>query len=276
MGPKNESKFQGVSPEQRQQFGAIFLLELAIHGDRTFPLLLEGADQELEPLLEWLHLKGYLEIEGDARYAPTAKGQKVIDGFLGRYEDFLRSIDIYGSVDLDEGTFAFEKIFDFDDDRDWREYVDQPRFSDLRVAVAEFKGLDAVELVFMAAVNDGTLNADDDGWQARLVNGEFWTHVETVIRNALRPKDLAHETETGIVQGDRVLEQVIVEGAALGFELRKREAEVSGNATAPGSEVAVAGSEKHTVTEVTTSTTSEFAYVDPYYVSPVWLALWLL
>jgi hypothetical protein len=108
------------------------------------------------------------------------------------------------------------------------------------------------------------------------MNGEFWTHVETVIRNALRPKDLAHESETGLVTGEQVLERVIVEGAALGHELRKREAQESGSATDSDSGASGSDHEKHTVTEVTTSTTSEFAYVDPYYVSPVWLALWLL
>lgn len=260
-----------IAPEQQLQFGAVFLLEHMVHGEHRFPLLLEEGDQALEPLLDWLHVRGYTEIVDDDHYEPTKKGEQVLAKFLARYDDFLRTIDIYSAVDLEEGTFAFERMFDFDDQRDWLEYIDQDRFSDLRVAVARFKKLDPVELVFMACVNDGTLSTDDDGWQKRLVHGEFWDFVADVIDNALGPEDLAYDDEQGTVPGEKVLEQVIVEGAELNLELKKREAE------AEAEEHAGEPDAERDAGEVVEETVTYYQpYVDPFYVSPVWLGLWLL
>jgi hypothetical protein len=259
-----------VTEQQKLQYGGVFLLQNMVQEGQQYPLLLEGADRDLEPLLDWLFARRYTEIEDESHYVPTPKGRQVLERFLARYENFLRTIDIYCAVDLEEGTFAFERLFDFEDERDWHEFLAQERFSDLRVAVAEFKQIDPIELVFMASIGDGTLSTEDDGWQTHLTQGEFWSMLEEVVRSALRAEDLGHVDDEGHVDGQEVLRRVIVEGAELNLELKKHEAELEAAERAATPEHAA-----DTVVEETTVTEYE-PYVDPYYVSPVWLGLWLL
>jgi hypothetical protein len=261
-----------VTAEQKLQLGGIFLLEQLAAGDSPFPLLLEGDDQLLEPLLDWLYRKGYTEIVDNSHYAPTNKGRKALERFVERHENFLRTLDIYSAVDLEAGSFAFERIFEFDDERDWNDYLGEERFSDLRIAVAEFKKLDPVETVFMACTDDGTLDVDEAGWQAALVHGDFWDFVQEVLDNALRPSDLSHHDGEGTVSGDDILRQVIIDGAELNLELKKEEARRE--AEDGGSDDGHADGNDEVGQE--TIVTEYAAYSDPYYVSPVWLLPWLL
>jgi hypothetical protein len=79
-----------------------------------------------------------------------------------------------------------------------------------------------------------------------------------------------------------VLERIVVEGAELNIELKKheselaREEEASGGGTSGGANAgAGAAADQESVTEEYTVERYE-PYLDPFYVSPVWLGLWLL
>ena len=66
--------------------------------------------------------------------------------FKDRYQDFLKNFDCYCAVDLGEGEFAFEEFWEYEDEDEWCSYLDQERWEDLRVAVAEFKKLTAKKM----------------------------------------------------------------------------------------------------------------------------------
>ena len=140
-----------VGEEQKKQFAGAYLLKKMVETSMEVPVLLEGSNQFLEPVLSYLMEKEYVDIEENERYVPTENGREVLQRFLRRYYDFLRHFDIYCAVDLGEGAFAFERYFDFDHDQqeaDWQRFLNDDRWEDLRVAVAAFKGLNPVEIVF--------------------------------------------------------------------------------------------------------------------------------
>lgn len=262
---------RSITEEQRTQLGGIFLLEHMAQTEKRYPSIPQGADAGLKPLLEWLHQRGYADLSAEG-YEMSDKGEQVLLAFLARFEEFLGTLDLYGAVDLEEGRFAFERFFEFEEESEWQDYLAEERFNDLRVAVAEFKQLDAPGLVFMACVNDGTLSTDNPGWQEYLTDGSFWRHAQGILDNALSAEDLSFEDEEGAVDGLDLLKQVIVDGAELNLELKKEEAQIYAEETAEqadGPAVDEAELEARTVAQYE-------PYLDPQYVAPVWRAAWLL
>jgi len=219
-------KTYAINEEERKQFAGLYLLERMINMPLTFPLWLERNDKDLEPVLEWLLTKEWIQIE-DTRYAPTEKGRETIVHFKRRYQDFLKNFDVFCAVDLESGEFAFEKWFDIEDDDDWHAFLDQERWEDLRVAVADFKGLNPVEVVFMSFLNEDRFGQDEEGWQFDLLLGTIWDEILEICNTALQEEDLAYEDpEDGPISGESVLKDVIQQGAELNLEIRQEESEM--------------------------------------------------
>lgn len=269
------------SPEDKNAFGGVYLLERMSEGEETFPLVLEGADAHLEPLLSWLYGRDYLEIIDNHHYAVTDKGRDAVDRFSARYGDYLKTMDVYCAVDLQEATFAFEQIFGFDDDALWEDYLNQDHWDDLRVAVVTFKGLNPLETVFMAFLNDERIDEEDEdgsSWQARLTSPGLWAEIEEVCNNAIQVHDLAYEEGGTTISGENVLRQIIQQGAALNLELRKQEDELEDDENAE--DTLANGHGEESVVEETVIEHYPVSYYEPYldplYVAPIWVGLWLL
>jgi hypothetical protein len=52
-----------VSDEQKSVFAGVYLLEYMINRPQTFNVYLDRDDQDLEPVLEWLASKSYINIQ---------------------------------------------------------------------------------------------------------------------------------------------------------------------------------------------------------------------
>ena len=273
------SKPHQISPEERACFAGVYLLERMINHPVTFPLLLEGDDQHLETVLEWLYKRDYTEIVDKKHYTPTAKGRQVLTGFFGRYSDCLKTMDVYGAVDLETGDFAFENMFDFDDEALWVDYLNQDRWDDMRVAVASYKGLKPSEIIFMSFVGEGRFAESEDSWQMAITDPESWNEIEEICNSAIAVDELAYEAADGPVSGDDVLQDIIRQGAELNLALRKQEAEDESldKGQASSSDDAVAGDEVIEEVVVEEYPVSYYEpYLDPLYVAPIWAAVWLL
>jgi len=98
-------------------------------------------------VLEWLMSREYIDIH-DGYYRAADKGREVLSRFMAKYTEFLHVFDVYCAVDLERGEFAFARYFDFDSDSSWKSYLNKEYWEDLRIAVAEFKKIDPVEVVF--------------------------------------------------------------------------------------------------------------------------------
>ncbi len=272
-------KTYSIGEEQRKQFAGAYLLEKMINERLSIPIFLDDNDQDLEPVLEYLMAKGYTEIEDNKKYIHTEKGREVLSRFLQRYHDYLRHFDIYNAVDLGEGKFAFADYFEFDHlestgEGEWRRYLNEDRWEDLRVAVAGFKKLDPVEIVFMSFLNEKRFGETAEGWQFDLLLGSVWDEILEICSSALTADDLGYEAEDGEkVSGETVMKDIISQGAELGLELRKKEEELYGGA---GEDVEEEDEEEEIVERVIVEEeTYEVyeSYYDPYYVSPCWGAV---
>ena len=212
-----------VTEAQKSQFAAIYLLEYMINAPKLFALMLEREEEDLEPILEWLLVRDFVKIEGEERYTPTEKGREALKRFMRRYSDFLTFFDVFCAVDLEEGSFAFANYFDFDTKSSWQAHLNQERWEDLRVAVAAYKGIDPVEIVFMSFVNEERFGRTETGWAFDLLLGSVWDEILNICNSALPIQQLGWDGEDGPVSGESVIQDIVSQGLSLAEQLREHE-----------------------------------------------------
>lgn len=260
-----------VSEDDKKSFASIYMLDLIINQRKKIPVLLEGQDRDLEPVLEAMLTKDLVDIQNNV-YIATQKGRKALSDFTARYIDFLKNFDVFSAVDLEEGSFAFEKWLEIEDDDVWDEWLEEERWEDLRVAVADYKGINPVEIVFMSFLNEKRFGNQGEGWQFDLLLGSIWDDILVICNSALSIDDLGYEDEDGnLVSGEEVLRDVISQGAELNVELHEEEAKDTSSSWKPdgfGS-----GSFADRVRPEPNAWHSR-EYRDPKYVNPVWKKRW--
>ena len=247
-----------ITEEQRKEYASGVLLDLMKNRDRPYPVALEGDDRDLEPLFIHALAKEYVEIDDQNRYALTVKGLEKVENLKTRYEEYLSHFDIYCAVDTESGTFAFKKIFDLEDE-EWEDYLSQDRFVDLRIAVAWFKKINPADFVFLSFLKESRFDCDRAGWQFDLLSGLLWGEIEGIVDTAISIEDLAYDDGGEKVSGERVLEDVITQGAKLNAELHAKEDHFH--------------TEDHELPndfyDDNRYITYE-SYYDPFYISPIW------
>ncbi len=212
-----------ISEEQKKRFAGIYLLEYMINTPHAVPIFLDGNDKDLEPILEWLMMQGYIQIMDNERYVPHPDGRKELEKFMARYSEYLTMFDIYSAVDLQSGEFAFSRFFDFDTDVEFQKFLDDNRWDDLRVAVADFKEMDPVEIVFMSFISEKRFGRDDSGWQFDLLLGSVWDEILNICNTALQWQQLGFEDEEGQVPAEDVITDIIEQGTEIMLDLLAEE-----------------------------------------------------
>lgn len=259
MGSKNFT----ISKEQRKEYASGFVLDLMVNNGFQFNVILEGADKDLEPLFIHMMAREYIDIDSQQNYSPSVKGIEKLNNMKKKYEEYLAHFDVFCAVDLKNGSFAFEKIFDLDD-AEWEEHIHRDTFVDLRIAVAWFKKVDPCDFVFLSFLKEGQFNTEMENWQFDLLSGLTWGQIETIIDSAIQIEDLGYQTENGEdISGEDVIEDVIKQGAELNAQLHKREEEDRHqNNPLPNDYF-------NDEDEIYVATNYE-NYYNPYYISPIW------
>jgi hypothetical protein len=228
-----------IDESQKMRFAALFLLEYIINRPKLFKVWLERDDSDLEPILEWMLVQEWIEIHQGDHYEPNEKGREVLKKFIGRYAEFVYFFDVFSGVDLEDGSFAFARYFDFDDDRAWQEFLQQDRFEDLRIALAEYLDIDAVEIVFMQFVREDRFGKNATGWQFDLLLGSIWDTILEICNEATDVAELGYDSEEGHVSGEVVMRDILTQGSQLLGELLHRADRemqgISSSASSPGS-----------------------------------------
>lgn len=262
------------------QYAGIYLLEFMINKPATFPLLLSRDDSDLESILEWLLIRGYVEILNNECYVPSPKGREALAKFLGRYGEYLNVFDIYCAVDLEAGEYAFSSYLEYESSGSWRAFLSDERWEDLRIAVAEYKKLDSVEIVFMSFISEKRFGRDRTGWQFDLLLGMVWDEILEICNSAVRWQDLGYEDEEGEMSAEQVIEDIITRGSELMIELHEKEARLAPSIEHSRDDIDEEGDEEEEVIERVVIEEHPidyyYGYYDPFYVSPLLLAVWLI
>jgi hypothetical protein len=260
-----------MSQEKKDQFVGILLLNYVINEGGTLPTLMQGDFKSLDSVVTKLIGKNYLQVFG-SKIVPTEKGENVLKNFMNRYLEYLKVYDVYCAVDTEGGEFAFERYYDLSDE-DFSQFVKEDRFEDVRIAVAEFKGIDPMEIVFMSFINEGRFNFVDRGWQFDIYSGLIWGQIEEICNGSLSVAEL---------NGDfpEVTENIVKRGAEVAVQLLKIEDERKQEEESQRRE-----QEEQEQTEVVEEETvvTEYSpdyyyqpysyyetYYNPFYVSPIW------
>lgn len=91
----------------------------------------------------------YLKLNSSHRYEIDTKGLELLQTLEHRSVDHVKMFEVFCAVDLKEGHFAFSDALEKGVSSDlWNNYLNLPRFEDLRVAVAQIKGLDVLDFIF--------------------------------------------------------------------------------------------------------------------------------
>jgi len=224
--------------------------------------MLEGNNSFLEPYFVDMMASNLVTIQND-RYVITEKGDEVAINLQDKYGEFLKFYDIFCAVDLNAGEFAFSKIFDFETDDEWFAYLNQDNWSDVRIAVCEFKKIDPIEIVFLSFLNEGRFDTDENkNWQFDLVSDLIWDEILEICNTAIPLDDLLVDDaiQDIIKQGTEIVLANIKE------ENRRRLEEMKANATTEEYDEEVVIVEEEIVYYE--------EYYDPYYASPCWFWYW--
>ena len=224
-----------ASDEQKLRFAGIFLLEFMVNHPQVFQVWLERDDTDLEPILEWLLVQEWVLIREGKEYVPSEEGRSVIKRFMERYARFVYFFDVFSGVDLGAGEFAFERYFEILDPQEWLAYLHDGRFEDLRIAIAEHLGIDAVEIVFMSFIREDRFGRDAAGWQFDLLLGSVWDEILAVCNDATDVHELGYQDGDRWIDGSTVAEDILQQGGALlGRLLARAEGELQGGSPTRG------------------------------------------
>ena len=180
--------------------------------------LAETDDEGLKPLLRFMEERGTLTVSDDNYYQPTKKGREVYQHLVEQLEAYVVHFDIYAYVDLVEGAFGDPET----------DLLEGDQWSDLRVAVAEHKGIDPYRVVFLALLSAERFYENPD-WKFDLSMGTLFDEMEQIVQEQLCVEDLGYKNDDGQVSGEDVIRDIIDQGSRLASEKRQQEKEIEEN-----------------------------------------------
>ena len=210
-----------INDEVKLHYAGLYLLKEIFDGEEIYLLSVHEEFEVLKPITEWLMNRGFVELSGDGLFSVSQKGQDLLESFFDRYRDFLREYDVFCGVDLATKEFALSYYSDYGDSPEWAEFLNQDKWEDLRIAVAEYKGYDAIEIVFMSFVQEQRFGRDHDGWNQELLLGQIWHEIQYICNSAVRLGTIRYEDQGRIFEGEGALEDIIVQGQQLVKKLRE-------------------------------------------------------
>ena len=179
--------------------------------------LAETDDEGLESLLNFMESRGTLTVEEDNYYKATDKGHEVYQDLVKQLEAYVTHFEVYAYVDLEQGIFGDPET----------DLLEGDKWSDLRVAVAEHKGIDPYRVVFLAMLSAETFYENPD-WKFDLSMGTLFQEMKQIVLEQLHVDDLGYSDSEGKVPGEEVIRDIIEQGSELVAKRKSREQEIKG------------------------------------------------
>ena len=179
--------------------------------------LAETDDEGLESLLNFMESRGTLTVEEDNYYKATDKGHEVYQDLVKQLEAYVTHFEVYAYVDLEQGIFGDPET----------DLLEGDKWLDLRVAVAEHKGIDPYRVVFLAMLSAETFYENPD-WKFDLSIGTLFQEMKQLVMVQLHVDDLGYSDSEGKVSGEEVIGDMIEQGSELVAKRKSREQEIKG------------------------------------------------
>ena len=179
--------------------------------------LAETDDEGLESLLNFMESRGTLTVEEDNYYKATDKGHEVYQDLVKQLEAYVTHFEVYAYVDLEQGIFGDPET----------DLLEGDKWSDLRVAVAEHKGIDPYRVVFLAMLSAETFYENPD-WKFDLSMGTLFQEMKQIVLEQLHLDDLGYSDSEGKVSGEEVIRDIIEQGSELVAQRKSKEQEIKG------------------------------------------------
>ncbi|MBM3234990.1 hypothetical protein FJZ31_01695 [Candidatus Poribacteria bacterium] len=291
-------KPQAMSYEAKLQCAGEFLLYQMAENKYPIPVMLEGDDTWLQPVVDYMFQKDVTDIDDKhGCYVITDKGRRTLQLMTEKFQDAMAQLDIYSYVNLNigpPGEGKPDKAFgSFDDHTE----DDEPNFSfkkkslikrnteeflneDLRVAVALYKSIDPFYLVFLSLLAEDRLG-QSKCWQYDLAldfskdtkhetGSSFFREIEEIVETALTMDDLGYiDDDTGEeITGKAVIEDVIRRGAIEAQRRAEEEAEIEEEEERGEEEIV----EEEVVEYAPTYDWDVWVFYDPWVYYPLYIA----
>jgi hypothetical protein len=197
-----------IHEETRLQYAGLFILKEMMENDGT---LMHEDEEVLNPILSCLQEASYIKRSQDT-YTLTQQGMKRIHSFLHRYSTFADTYDVFSGVDVEKKDFAIRYYNHFTDQHEWESFLRNHRWQDLRIAIAEYQGFDAIEITFMRFVHDDRFGRHNDMWHYERLLGRVWDEIQAACNNAVRLHNLKGREEGFLGElletGQRLMEEL--------------------------------------------------------------------
>lgn len=193
-----------LAPADRQWLAMLLVLERVVTQPGAWPAAPERHTEAVQPHVQALLDEALAEAGPDDFLQATERGLGAYRTLLRQQQSYLVNLDVYAGVDLGEATFA-------DPDAD---NLEEPRWMDLRVPVAEFKGIDPYRVVFVSLLADGSFFANKDWMEELAPHAPFFADLEDIVQAQVTMEELGYETEDGLwISGEAVIEDIIEQGS---------------------------------------------------------------
>ncbi len=217
---EQEQELSYEKEELREAKNALSEVEQEMEENRHCRLniaLAETDDEGLESLLNFMESRGTLTVEEDNYYKATDKGHEVYQDLVKQLEAYVTHFEVYAYVDLEQGIFGDPET----------DLLEGEKWSDLRVAVAEHKGIDPYRVVFLAMLSAETFYENPD-WKFDLSMGTLFQEMKEIVLEQLHVDDLGYSDSEGKVSGEEVIRDIIEQGSELVAQRKSREQEIKG------------------------------------------------
>ena len=217
---EQEQELSYEKEELREAKKALSEVEQEMEGNRHCRLniaLAETDDEGLESLLNFMESRGTLTVEEDNYYKATDKGHEVYQDLVKQLEAYVTHFEVYAYVDLEQGIFGDAET----------DLLEGDKWSDLRVAVAEHKGIDPYRVAFLAMLSAETFYENPD-WKFDLSMGTLFQEMKQIVMEQLHVDDLGYSDSEGKVSGEEVIRDIIEQGSELVAKRKSREQEIKG------------------------------------------------
>jgi len=217
---KQEQDLSYEKEELREAKKALSEVEHEMEENRHCRLniaLAETNDAGLESLLNFMERRGTLTVGEDNFYKVTDRGHEVYQDLVKQLEAYVTHFEVYAYVDLELGIFGDQET----------DLLEGDKWSDLRVTVAEHKGIDPYRVVFLAMLS-ADIFYDNPDWKFDLSMGTLFQEMEQIVQEQLHVDDLGYSDNEGTVSGEEVIQEIIQQGSKLVAKRKSSEQEIKG------------------------------------------------